>query len=69
MKRFFTPNITRAGRVARFVCGLVLLVAGLIAFPRLWWLGMIFFGSAVFVFFEAARGWCALRACGIKTKL
>jgi hypothetical protein len=24
---------------------------------------------AAFVLFEAARGWCFLRACGIKTRL
>jgi len=25
--------------------------------------------SGVFVLFEALRGWCVLRACGIKTRL
>ena len=25
--------------------------------------------SGAFVLFEALRGWCAFRACGIKTKL
>ena len=34
-----------------------------------WWLGGVLLASAVFVAFEALRGWCALRACGIKTKL
>ena len=69
MKKFFVPNITRSGRIARFIYGILMLVAGVIAFPKSWWLGVIFFGSAGFAFFEAARGWCVLRACGIKTKL
>jgi len=25
-------------------------------------------GTSIFLFFEAARGWCALRACGVRTK-
>jgi hypothetical protein len=29
--------------------------------------GMVACGG--FVLFEALRGWCALRACGIKTRL
>ena len=69
MKKFFTPNITRAGRIARLIYGVIMLVAGVIAFPKLWWLGVILLASAAFAFFEAARGWCVLRACGIKTKL
>lgn len=69
MKKFFSPNITRAGRIARLIYGILMLVAGVIAFSKLWWLAVIFFGSAAFAFFEAARSWCVLRACGIKTKL
>jgi hypothetical protein len=69
MKDFFSPNITRAGRIARLIYGIIMLVAGVIVFPKLLWLGVIFFGSAGFAFVEAARGWCVLRACGIKTKL
>ena len=69
MKKFFTPNLTRAGRMARLLYGIIMLVAGLFAMSKLWWLGVIFFGSAAFAFFEAARGWCVVRACGIKTKL
>lgn len=69
MKRnFFAPNITRTGRVARLIWGLVMLVAGIIAVGELWWLGALFFISAAFAFYEAARSWCVLRACGIKTK-
>jgi hypothetical protein len=34
-----------------------------------WWLGLIFIGIGIFVLFEAVRGWCFARACGIKTKI
>jgi hypothetical protein len=33
------------------------------------WLGAVLLASGAFVLFESLRGWCALRACGIKTKL
>ena len=72
MKRFFAPNISRTGRIARLIYALIMLAAGIItviAAPKLWWLAVLFFISAGFAFFEAARGWCVLRACGIKTKL
>ena len=32
------------------------------------WLGVVLLVMGLFVAFEAARGWCVLRACGIKTK-
>jgi hypothetical protein len=32
------------------------------------WLGIVLFLGGAFCIFEALRGWCALRACGIKTK-
>ena len=33
------------------------------------WLGLVLAASGAFVLFEALRGWCALQACGIKTRL
>ena len=33
------------------------------------WLGAVLAVSGVFVLFEAVRGWCVLRACGLKTRL
>jgi len=32
-------------------------------------LGVTLAAAGAFVLFEALRGWCALRACGIKTRL
>ena len=71
MKSFFSPNITRAGRLARGGAALVLLAAGILVLltSPLGWLGIILLGSGAFVLFEALRGWCLLRACGLKTKL
>ena len=64
----FQKNLTTNGRVIR---GLASLTMGLVAF-LLWphWrvAGLAFALSSAFVAFEAARGWCALRACGVKTK-
>jgi len=64
----FAPNIGTPGRLIRGLGGLVLLIAAIAVLPRLAWLGVILLVSAVVVLFEATRGWCVLRACGIKTK-
>ena len=69
MKRFFTPNIDRVGRRVRGCLGIALLVGAWFGFQQAAWLGVILAGSAAFVLFEALRGWCVMRACGIKTKL
>lgn len=69
MAKFFDRNIDGKGRRARLITGLVLLVAAVIAGLKIWWLGVILGLIAIFVFYEAARGWCVMRACGIKTKL
>ena len=48
-----------------------LLSLGLAYFARHWsgWVVGLLIALAVFAFYEAARGWCVMRACGIKTKL
>ena len=33
------------------------------------WLGLLLAVSGGFVLFEALRGWCVMRACGIKTRV
>lgn len=68
MKKFFAPNLSRTGRWIRAILGLLLLAGGFIAVRELVWLGAVLFLSSAFVLYEAARGWCFLRACGIKTK-
>lgn len=69
MKSFFSPNIERKGRIARAVSGAALLVAGVVVWPLSLCAGIVLLASGGFVIFEAFRGWCLLRACGIKTKL
>lgn len=64
----FRPNIDNRGRLLRGLAALLLLLGGLAAINPLPWLGGILLISSAFVYFEALRGWCALRACGIKTK-
>lgn len=68
MASFFKPNIDQKGRILRFITGAILLIGAVVAFKPLPWLGILLLGSAAFVIFEAARGWCVMRACGIKTK-
>ena len=69
MKSFLSPNIDTKGRVLRGVGALALLVGGGFGFTVSVWLGAVLLTSGVFVAFEALRGWCILRACGIKTRL
>lgn len=64
----FTRNIDSKGRLLRGLAALALLVAGLLTLSHIVWLGILLLASSLFVFFEAFRGWCVLRACGIKTK-
>ena len=67
MKPYFRPNISRAGRVVRGLIALTLLAAALLEFP--WPVRLGLAAAGIFVAFEAFRGWCALRACGLKTRL
>lgn len=70
MNQFFRPNLKRNGRIARGVTGTVCLIAGIILQDSAqWWLGLVFVVAGLFAIFEAVRGWCLVRACGIKTKI
>ena len=69
MKRLFSPNIDNRGRIVRGCGALVLLAGAGFVFTVSVWLGAVLLGAGAFVLFESLRGWCALRACGIKTKL
>ena len=68
MAKFFQRNIDRKGRVARTVFGMVCIIAGLLCLRFAWWACAILVASGLFAFFEAARGWCVMRACGVKTR-
>ncbi len=72
-----TPNIDRRGRRARLIagivvdlCGVGLVLAG-VAHGRTGLLigGIVALVCGSFTIFEAANGWCLLRAMGIRTRL
>ena len=69
MKTFLTPNIDHKGRLVRGFGALALLAGAAFAFIVSAWLAVGLIALGLFVAFEALRGWCVLRACGIKTKL
>ena len=69
MSQFFRPNIKRQGRIARGVIGSLCLIAGIITVDYKLWLGLVLVGAGLFAIYEALRGWCLARACGIKTKI
>ena len=69
MKLSFSRNIDNKGRLVRGLGALVLLVSAGFGFTLSGWLGLVLMAAGVFVAFEALRGWCAFRACGIRTKL
>jgi hypothetical protein len=69
MRKFFASNIDRKGRIFRLILGLALIVASLFVFNTTWLGGAGLLGAGVFGLYEAARGWCVMRACGVRTKL
>lgn len=66
--KFFKPNIHRTGRVIRAGWGLACLGGAWLAGGYAWWLAGLLAVLGAFALFEAARGWCVVRACGVKTK-
>jgi hypothetical protein len=69
MKMFFKPNISGAGRILRGIIAAMLFAVAILASAFPWPARLGFAIGGVFVAFEALRGWCALRACGVKTRL
>jgi hypothetical protein len=69
VKRFFSPNIDRKGRIVRGAIATGLFISAWFAFKASLLAGGLVIMWAVFTLFEALRGWCVVRACGIKTKL
>lgn len=68
MKTFFSRNLDNKGRWVRGVLAAALFVGSGFGFAQAWWMGLALLASGLFVAFEAVRGWCVMRACGIKTK-
>jgi DUF2892 family protein len=63
------PNIDSKGRVARGGMAVIFLLAGGCLIPQTIALAAIFILIGLFCAFEAWIGWCAVRACGVKTPL
>lgn len=63
------PNIGSKGRRIRAAGALSLALGAVFTWPQSRVAALVLGASAAFVAFEAASGWCALRACGVKTKL
>ena len=68
MSRFFKPNLNFHGRMARGVIGTLCLIAGIVLVDYRLWLGLIFVAAGLFAIFESLRGWCLVRACGVRTR-
>jgi hypothetical protein len=62
-------NIYSKGRVARGGVAVIFLLAGGCLIPQTRLLAAIFIFIGLFCAFEAWIGWCAIRACGVKTPL
>jgi hypothetical protein len=69
MAGFFKRNISFQGRIARGITGSILLIAGIILADATLWAAIPLVVIGLFCIFEAVRGWCFLRACGVRTKL
>jgi hypothetical protein len=69
MKQRFRRNIDNSGRIVRGAMAAVLLIAAGLLGNRLPIVATALVFTAAFLAFEALRGWCAVRACGIRTKL
>ena len=64
----FATNIGNKGRLFRAAGAGGIGLAAMLLWTRSPALGVGLALAAAFLAFEAARGWCALRACGVKTK-
>ena len=69
MGKLLAPNITGRGRLARAIWGFLLIGIGIVVFSQSRLASILLIIGGAFALFEAVRGWCVLRACGIKTKL
>ncbi len=69
MSRFFKPNINQRGRIARGVIGTICLISGIVTVDFSLPAGLVLVAAGLFAIYEAIRGWCLARACGIRTKI
>ncbi len=66
MSRFWERNLDFRGRLVRGVIGALLLIAGIVVADFHLEACLALVGLGLFGLFEALRGWCLLRACGVR---
>ena len=66
--RSFRPNLSSTGRCVRGLASFAFFIGGAFTVRIHLIAGVALFVGAGFLLFEALRGWCALRACGIQTR-
>lgn len=68
MKKFFAANIDGRGRLIRGSLGVALVIGGVVLCSHNLVAAIALIISGGFCLFEAVRGWCVMRACGVKTR-
>lgn len=68
MKKFFAANIDGRGRLIRGMLGTALVVGGVVLCKYNLAAAIALIISGGFCLFEAVRGWCVMRACGVRTR-
>jgi hypothetical protein len=64
----FVSNIDNKGRLIRAAGAIVIGTTAILLWSASTTAGACLALTSAFLAFEAARGWCAARACGVKTK-
>ena len=64
----FASNIDNKGRLIRAAGAIVIGATAILVWSASTTVGVCLSLASAFLAFEAARGWCAARACGVKTK-
>ena len=64
----FASNIDNKGRLIRAAGAIVIGATAILVWSASTTAGACLALASAFLAFEAARGWCAARACGVKTK-
>lgn len=64
----FAPNIDNKGRLIRAAGAIVTGATAILVWSAYTTAGACLALASAFLAFESARGWCAARACGVKTR-
>ena len=69
MSGFFKPNLSRAGRVVRGLWAVLLFSCAALISTYTVSVALALALAGGLALFEAVRGWCLVRACGIRTRI